>query len=60
MLDEPLDCKIFSEREKKHLKEKQNCLGVKSPLLGSEVDHRHRVAFKGGEAMTFTSTLVKI
>ena len=29
MLDEPLDCKIFSEREKEHLKEKQNCFGVK-------------------------------
>ena len=59
MLDEPLDCKVFCEPEKKHLKEKQNSFGVKNLLLGSEVDHRHRVDFKGGEAMTFTSTLVK-
>ena len=60
MLDEPLDSKVFCEREKKHLKEKQNRFGVKYLLLGSEVDHRRRVDFKGGEAMTFTSTVVKI
>ena len=60
MLDEPLGCKIFCEREKKHLKEKQNCFGVKNLLLGSEVDQRHRVDFKGGEAKTFTSTPVKV
>ena len=60
MLDEPLDCKIFCEREKKHLKEKQNRFGVKNLLPGSEIDHRQRVVFTGGEARTFTSTLVKV
>ena len=59
MLDEPLGCKVFCEREKKHLKEKQNCFGLKNTFCW-EVDHRHRVDFEGGEAMTFTSTLVKV
>ena len=52
--------KFFVNEKKKHLKEKQNCFGVKNLWQGSEVDHRHRVDFTGGEAMTFTLTLVKI
>ena len=52
--------KFFVNEKKKHLKEKQNCFGVNNLVLGSEVDQWHRVDFKGGEAMTFTSTPVKV
>ena len=50
---------FFVNEKKKHLKEKQKCFGLKNTFCW-EVDHRHRVDFEGGEAMTFTSTLVKI